>query len=421
MLTPAEITEQQQMAIEAYESGEYLRFVQATMRLRSARPYEPRYMVGMVVGAARVGREKTAYSYMHTMQQQGLSHDFNSTEDTASIRGTEVYDYLNDLLIKAAEPSGEVQTAFVLPESNSYPEALAWDESSGRFLVGTLKGGKIYSIDLNGKVSKLVESNSGNGLRAIYGMAVDSDRKRLWVSSTATPAFGSLEAGELGRTALLEFNLETLELLNRFEPAFDQLPHLLGSIQLSPEGDVYVLDRVMPLVLVKPAGGADLEFLMANQQLTGLRDMAISQNGSKLYLADAELGIMVVDLKEKSAAMLNVPESLNLGAISGLSYSNGSLFMLQNGFTPQRLVRIDLSPAGNEVANVIPLASGMPEFDFPSFVQISADQVYYFAGSNLFGEKEKAFEPRILRSSVEPAEGMSTPEEMLIKERIRTE
>ncbi|HKX54863.1 MAG TPA: hypothetical protein VJN01_02125, partial [Xanthomonadales bacterium] len=202
-LTPAEIEEQQQKAIAAYEAGEYLKFVQATMRLRNARPYEPQYMVGMVVGSALVGRPKTAYTYMHKMQQQGLSYDFNQTADTESVRNTEVYDYLNALLVKAGEPNGTGKTAAELPRTGWNPEAMAWDASAGRFLVGTLEDGIIHAVTADGKVSELLRSDSKNGLRAIYGLEVDAERKRLWVSSTATPAFGKLVEGELGKTALL--------------------------------------------------------------------------------------------------------------------------------------------------------------------------------------------------------------------------
>lgn len=415
-LTPAEIEEQQQKAIAAYEAGEYLKFVQATMRLRNARPYEPRYMVGMVVGSSLVGRPKTAYTYMHKMQQQGLSYDFNQTADTESIRNTEVYEYLNSLMVKAGEPSGLGITSVELPRSEWYPEAMAWDASSGRFLVGTLEGGIIYTVTPEGDVSELIKSDSKNGLRAIYGLEVDAERNRLWVSSTATPAFGKLAEGELGRTALLEFDLETLELLNRFEPPADQFPHFLGSIGLTPEGDVFVLDRAVPVVFIKPAAANNMSLFVSNYQLTGLRDMAISDDGKLLYLADAALGILVINLDNNSFNMLMGPEALNLGGISGLDWARGSLFMLQSGIDPQRLTRLDLDATGANVVNIIPLASGLELYDGPSFGRVQGDDVYYFAGSNAQGERDEKFKPLVLSTPVDPEEGALTTEQKLYLE-----
>jgi hypothetical protein len=415
-LTAAEIAEQQQMAIEAYEAGEYLKFVQATMRLRAARPYEPKYLVGMVVGAALVGRPKTAYSYMHLLQQQGLSYDFNQTADTESIRNTEVYDYLNTLLIKAAEPSGSGKTAFDLPKDDAYPEALAWDASAERFLVGTLKDGNILAVSVDGKVSKLLSANKENGIRAIYGLAVDAERKRLWVSTGATPAFGELAAGELGQTALLEFDLESLELLNRFEPPVDQFRHLLGSLVLNPNGDVFVLDRAVPQLFVKPAESDTLQLYLQNFELTGLRDLAISDDGNRLYLADAALGIMVIDLELNAGGMLAGPNTLNLGGVSGIDYAKGSLYVLQNGIEPQRLQRLELDENGTAALNISPLASSLEPFEFPSFARVQGEDVYYFAGSNLQGKRDDKFTPIIMSTPKEPIEGELTPEQRFIEE-----
>lgn len=415
-LTVAEVAEQQKLAIEAYEAGEYLKFVQATMRLRNARPYEPQYLIGMVVGGALVGRPKTSYSYMHMMQQQGLSYDFNQTADTESIRGTEVYDYLNNVLIKAGEPSGMGKILFDLPKAKNYPETLAWDASAKRFLVGTLEGGNILAIGLDGKVSELLSSNKENGLRAIYGLAVDAERQRLWVSTGATPAFGELRDGELGKTALLEFDLETLELLNRFELPADQFPHLLGSITLTPAGDVFVLDRAVPQLFIKPAGSDALQLYMQNFELTGLRDLAISDDGKMLYVADAALGILVVDLEQSAGGMLAVPNTLNIGGISGLDYANGKLYVMQNGIVPQRLQKLDLDKNRTAVTNFVPLASALEPFDFPSFVRVQGEDVYYFAGSNLQGEHESKITPLIMSTPTEPSGDELTPEQRHIQE-----
>ncbi len=415
-LTIAEVAEQQKLAIEAYEAGEYLRFVQATMRLRNARPYEPQYLIGMVVGGALVGRPKTAYSYMHMMQQQGLSYDFNQTADTESIRGTEVYDYLNNVLIKAGEPSGMGKILFDLPEAKNYPETLVWDASANRFLVGTLEGGNILAISLDGKVSKLLSSNQDNGLRAIYGLAVDAERQRLWIATAATPAFGELVEGELGQTALLEFDLQKLELLNRFELPVDQFPHLLGSIALTPAGDVFVLDRAVPQLFIKPAKSDSLQLYMQNFELTGLRDLTISEDGKLLYLADAALGILVVDLEQGAGGMLAVPGNLNVGGISGLDYANGKLFVMQNGIVPQRLQRLDLDGNGTAVTHFVPLASALEPFDFPSFVRVQGEDAYYFAGSNLQGEHEGKIKPVIMSTPTEPSADELTPEQRQIKE-----
>lgn len=379
---PQDVAGLQQMAIEAYQDQDYMRFVQANIKLREQRPYEPQYMVGMVIGAALIGKPQTAYNYMHVMQQQGLSYDFNSTEDTVSIRTPQVYGYLNDLLIKQGQPMGEGSVAFTLPESALRPEAIAWDEARGRFLVGTVDTGVVLAVTPDGKAEEILKAGKDNGLMAINGIAVDQARKKLWIATAGLPGFAALAPADLGRGALLEFHLETLEPLGRFDIPADGVPHVPGSVVVTPSGDVYLIDRAVPVLYRKPVGQPLAAFL-GNPGLVGLRDLAISADGSKLYVADAAMGVMVVDVVNGKASMLTGPETLNLTGISGIMYSEGKLLVLQNGITPQRLMRLDLDPTGMAVAKVTPLAIALEPFNAPAFGVVQGGEAYYFASSNL--------------------------------------
>jgi len=389
------------MAVKAYEDGEYLRFVQATIKLREKRPYEPQYMVGMVVGAALLGRHNTAYNYMHVMQQQGLSYDFNSTEDTLSIRDTEVYKYLNDLLVKAGEPSGEGKVAFTLPEASLQPETIAWDSRRRKFLIGTIDSGALLAVTPAGEVEELLHSTNENGLLAITGIAVDESHNRLWLDTAGVPGFSGVLPTELGRGALLEFSLDSLQLLQRYDIPVDGLLHVPGSLAVTPAGDVYVMDRAVPMVFRKLAGGKKVEVFMASKDLSGFRDLALSDSGDKLYLADASPGIAVVDIEKQSLSALGGPETLNLSGMSGLAYSRGHLFVLQNGIQPQRLLRLDLDPNGMQVVDVVALAVALPDFKSPSFEVVQDGMVYYFAGSNVSAVKGEPAPVVVMKTPVE--------------------
>lgn len=413
---PDDVPGLQQAAVEAYQQENYQRFTQATMLLRKQRPFEPQYMIGMVAGAARLGRQTTAYNYMHIMQQQGLSYDFNSTPDTESIRATEVYDYLNDLLIRAGRPAGAGHVAFTLNEAASYPEAIAWDASRERLLLGTIDQGAILAVTPDGKVEELLRANAENGLWAVHGIAVDAGNDRLWVTSTGVPGFQGLQPTDLGRSALFEFKLSSLEVVNRYFVPTDGHPHLLGSLGLTPAGDVYLIDRAVPLIFRKAAASTKLEPYLGNAQMVGFRDMALSQDGAKLYVADAALGVLVVDLASQSLVMLAGPETLNLGGISGLWYDDGSLLMLQNGIDPHRLMRLELDAGGAVVSHVSPIAVALEPFDFPAFGAVAQGSVFYFAGSNIPGAHEGRVKPLVMRSPVVLPEGIPSVEGIKFRE-----
>jgi len=407
---PRDLKGLHEMAVENYRQKEWLRFLQATIKLRDLRPYEPLYMEWMVFGAAQLGKMPTAYNYMHVMQQQGLSFDFNSTEDTVKIRKTEVYDYLNGLLIEAGKPMGEGRVAFTLPETTMRPESIAWDDGRGAFLAGTLDTGVVFAVTPGGKTKELLRASEKNGILAITGLAVDTARNRLWLSSAGVPAFIGLPAADLGRAALLEFDLKKLKLLNRFDIPVDGLPHVPGRIAVTPQGDVYFIDRAVPMVFRKLEGGAAVEPFMANADMTGFKDMALSDTGNRIYIADAALGILVADIEAKTSTMLGVPETLNVGGISGLMYSEGSLLMLQNGITPQRLMRLSLAPTGLDVATVTPLAIALEQFSSPAFGVVNNGAIYYFAEGNKSDENGELAVTTVMRTPMELSEPIAPAE-----------
>ncbi|RPH96447.1 MAG: hypothetical protein EHM68_11130, partial [Lysobacterales bacterium] len=140
---PAELEEQSR---KAYADGKYLSFYIANLKLHKMRPHVPQYMINLVRAGALLDKANTAYHYMHMMQQQGLSFDFNSTEDTLNIRDTQAYDYINNLMIAANEPAGEGSVAITLPGPPRDYGALAWDPSRERLLLGTVREGKLLAV-----------------------------------------------------------------------------------------------------------------------------------------------------------------------------------------------------------------------------------------------------------------------------------
>jgi hypothetical protein len=407
------VAELEENSRQAYADGKYVRYYVANMKLHELRPYEPSYMENIIAACALVGRPTTAYHYLLQMQQQGFSNDLNNNPDTESIRDTEVWTYLTDLMIEAGLPNGGGEVIFTLPAEFSSPAAISWDESRGRFLVGIENDGAVVAVSQDGSTQVLIEANEENGLWAIRGLFADSENNRLWVSSAAVPAFSSYQASEKGRGALFEFDLETLELKGRYDVPLDGKAHELGPIAVSADGDIYIADLAQPIVFRKTAKGEQLEAFVGNKDLAGLRDLTVSPDSGKLYIADSDTGIMVVDPAQQTAVKLTGPENLNLGAISGLFYNKGNLIMIQNGFQPQRIMRLELDASGTNVANVTPLAIALEEFDRPAFGTVKGEDVYYFANP---GENQPV---KVMKSPLDPGDTIESPEMRKMKREVK--
>ncbi len=406
------VEELEEKSRQSYADEKYVRYYVANMKLHELRPYEPRYLENIVAACALVGRQRTAYHYMLQMQRQGLANDLSQNPDTESIRNTEVWTYLSDLMTDAGAPNGRGDVVFTLSAEQAGLSAISWDESRELFLVGTENTGSVIALSQDGSERVLIEANDENGLWAIRGLFADSENNRLWISSAAVPAFSAYRDTDKGRGALFEFDLKTLKLKGRFDLPSDGQVHELGPIAVSGDGDIYVADLAQAVVFRKTAQGQQLIPFIGNHTLVGIRDLAVSPDNGKLYVADSDMGILVVDPANQTSAMLAVPDDLNLGAISGLFYSEGFLVMIQNGFQPQRIMRLELNADGSAVTKFTPLAIALAEFDRPAFGTIRGEDVYYFANT---GENQPV---KVMKTPLEPDDSIESAEMRRIKEKI---
>lgn len=414
---PANVPELLTTANQAYTDGDYTALATALERIHRARPYNSEYMYRLVLAYALQDNKSRAYDLMLRMQQQGLSYDFTLSDDSKNIRGTEVFDYVNDLMQQAAKPMGEAIPVFTLPAGVTMPESLAWDPVRQKYLVGTVAAGQVLAVDEQGQVEELLRADNENGMWAVLDILVDEPRNRLWVSSAATPAFAGYSPVDKGRSALYEFNLESLELVHRYPVPVDGRPHVLGSMVQAPNGDIFMADRALPIIYTKPADDDKLSAVLGLGNMVSLRDVAMQPDGRILYIADREMGIMVVDIERQQAAKLAIPASLNLGGIDGMLLWNNHLVVIQNGISPQRVMRLALDASGTNVEAVRPLAVAQPAFDFPSFGMIKGQDLVYFAGSHWPDGGKNNQAVTVLRTSLNANEDLLSPEMLLYLEK----
>lgn len=397
-------------ANEAYAAKDYLTFRGTLKRLNELRPYNSEYMYQLVIAHALLDEKSQAYEMMLGMQQQGLAYDFSITDSTKNIRNTEVFDYINDLMKTAAEPMGESESVFTLPDSVIMPETLAWDESRQKFLVGTVAEGSILAVGKDGQVTELLKANQENRMWAVFGILVDQARKRLWVSSASMSAYLRFDPVDNGRSALFEFDLETLELIHRYPVPVDGLSHNLGNMVLSPNGDIFIVDRALPIIYKKAAGEQKLKAVLASRGMVSMRGIAMQPDGRIMYVADREMGIMVVDIESGRSGMLAVPETLNLGGIDGLYMWNNHLIVIQNGIKPQRVMRLQLDSSGTKVTAVRPLAVAQADFIYPSYGTLLGEDLYYFANNQWPGSTGQRKAVAVLRTALDSSEDLVQPD-----------
>ena len=407
----------QKQSEEAYAAGKWVAFYIANMKLSEMRPYEPEYMVNIIRACALLDRKSTAYHYMLKMQQQGMTYDFNTTEDTLKIRDTEAYTFINNTLVNAGEAAGTGTVAFTLPGNPAEFRAIAWDGSRDRFLVGTMHAGIVMAVSIDGETEILLQADDENGIWSISGLAVDVERNRLWISSASTPLFAGFSPDEANLGALFELDLETMELLGRYNVPADGLKHEPGSLAVTDDGHVYVINRAAPIVYRKTPEGKQLEAFFASPELLALRDIAVVPGSSRFFVSDAYKGILAVDPIREQAAFVVGPETLNFGGIEGIEYRGGMLFVVQGGFEPQRVVRLELDDSRVVVQSIIPMAVALDGFNQPGTGTLQGDNLYYFANSGA----EDAANVIVMSTPLDAGAEVAPPGSTEIKRAMETE
>jgi hypothetical protein len=212
-------------------------------------------------------------------------------------------------------------------------------------------------------------------------MAVDAKRRHLWVTSTAFPQMINFKKEEDGTSAVFKFDLRTKKLLKKYVLSNAGNKHALGDLTIQSNGDVFTTDSLSPAVYVIHPRKDEIELFLEDPGFGSPQGLAFSTDEQHLFMADYSTGLFDIDVKTRKIGHLAPLSGATLLGIDGLYYHKGSLIGVQNGVTPQRIVRVSLSKDLKRVEHLEVIEANNPVFLEPTLGVLVKDVFYFIANS----------------------------------------
>ncbi|GAB4567319.1 MAG: hypothetical protein Tsb0020_19750 [Haliangiales bacterium] len=464
-------------AIEAYRNGDNPAMLARAREAAALAPQHPRPQLVLAVALARSQHSAEAVATLERVAERGMHADLNLDPALAALAASVADGHgnakpggtgdasgdreavaaaiarLQTKLAALAAPIGASELAFTLPDTDLLAESVAYDASSGAFLISSVHQRKIVRRDRDGSITDFTRppgASTDDDIWGILGLAIHGDR--VWACTAAVPEMrGYVADAHEGKSALLGLSLATGEVVTRVEAPDDGQPHSFGDLLVDSRGAVYVADSRSGAIYLLPAGGDTLDTLVEPGQLRSPQGLVLVDDDSTLLVADYGFGIARVTLDRQPAAPadaapdpgttappgqprdhtvatsitylpITAPPQISddrsgstsapategdaeraahpqpfLVGIDGLVAYRGDLLAIQNGLTPHRILRLTLSRDHTAITRVTPVVMNHPRFDEPTVGVVVANNPehdlpagFYYVANSQWG----AFGPR---------------------------
>lgn len=361
-------------AVAAYRAEDRVRFLASIERADALRPAHPGILYALASARALNADARGAISTLDRLADMGLAYDPAADGDFAGLVPDPGFREVASRLKANAGPVGEADTAFTLPWRDFVPEGIARDPRSGDFFVSGVHARRVVRIGAGGAESFV------DGLWSALGLALDAERRILWIGTAAMPETAGADSSELGRGAVIGVDLDSGRRVAELPLPDDGAAHVPGDLSLAPDGTLFVSDGAAGVVWVRRPGAPALEILTGSDVLVSPQGSALSADGRTLWLADYSLGLLALDPGSGAARRLTQSDDATLLGIDALLRDGDDLIGVQNGVHPARVLRIrvdDRRVRGWEV-----VAAGLPAFEEPTGAFLDSGRMWLIANSH---------------------------------------
>lgn len=283
------------------------------------------------------------------------------------------------LAVAAQEPGARSQPQVVSSDTAFFAEGLAADPRDGTLFVTSIHWRNVLVVAPDGRTRWLLAERDADGVGAIFGAVFDAEGARLWLTAAPLAMMAARGPGDRElRAELLEVQVADGRILRRWAlGSGDGMP---GEIARAGDGSILVSDGLRGQLYRLRSGATSIETLR-DAALRSPQGIAPTPDGAVAYVADWSRGLLRWDLRSDSIVSVPTADGRLLRGVDGLRWHAGSLIGVQNGASPNRVVRIHLDAAGRAIA-------GLDVVDAPAALEgemtvavLLGDELVYVASS----------------------------------------
>ncbi len=274
----------------------------------------------------------------------------------------------NTVSISAASQVFSLQTTARIPEDIDY------DPDSKKFFVSTVLGKQVLKVDMAG-LSTVFASAPDNW--PLLALKIDSHRHVLWLTEVALDGFTATTKKDWGRSAILQYDLQSGKLLHRIE---GPPKTALGDMALAVNGDPIVSDGKHGGVYRLNGKTWSLERIDAGEFVSP-QTAAVLADGKHILVPDYVRGLGLLDLNSKQVVWIPMDGKYALNGIDGLYAIGSRLIATQNGTSPERVVQFTLDGSRQAIIAEKIIERATMTLGDPTHGVVVGNYFYYIANS----------------------------------------
>ncbi len=349
----------------------------------AAVPQSPHLWLGVARTSAALQDEAACLAALQHLAALGAAFDPAGLEAVAPLLDQPEFAAAAAAIARNAAPQTPAPVVATFADPDLWNEGIACDLVTGDLFAGSVKFGKLLRIREG--VESVLGTSANDGLLEILGLDVDEQRRHLWAVTgrDSTAAGAPHDFGEAPRAnALVQYDLDSGSLLARYPMAYDGRIHLWNDVSVASDGTAYFTDLAASEVYRLRPGGLP-EVIHAGTDFQYFNGIAVGEADRLLYVAALE-GVVVIDLGDLSAALLECPPDVYAGLGDGMAFDGDRLFIVQNNeLLNQRILQVRLDGTGRRAVAAAALPCGLPAGLMP-YTCALGDGVLYVNGTPPF-------------------------------------